>query len=127
MAIYKEAGASKISASYAQKNLAAAQDYADRSVKLYEGMRDAAYEYAGYDGHEGLGELAMLRGDPSAALGHFTAMRDDAAALFAYQRLPAHKQALTHALELLAQCYDTLKDSKNKAAVLRELKKLKKG
>ena len=127
MAIYKEAGASKISASYAQKNLAAAQDYANRSVKLYEGMRGTAYEHSGYDGHEVLGEIAMIRGDPSAALGHFTAMRDDAAALFAYQRLPAHKQALTHALELLAQCYDTLKDSKNKAAVLRELKKLKKG
>ena len=127
LAIYKEASVSKISASYAQKNLAAAQDYADRSVKLYEGMRDAAYEHSGYDGHEILGEIAMIRGDPSAALGHFTAMRDDVAALLAYQQLPAHKQALTHALELLAQCYDALKDRKNKAAVLRELRRLKKG
>ena len=45
----------------------------------------------------------------------------------AYQQLPAYKEALVHALELLAQCYDALKDSKNKAAVLRELRKLKKG
>ena len=127
LAIYKEAGASKISASYAQKNLAAAQDYANRSVKLYEGMRGTAYEHSGYDGHEILGEIAMIRGDPSAALRHFAAMRDDAAALLAYQQLPAYKQALAHALELLAQCYDALKDSKNKAAVLRELRRLKKG
>ena len=127
LAIYKEAGVSKISASYAQKNLAAAQDYADRSVKLYEGMRGTAYEHSGYDGHEILGEIAMIRGDPSAALGHFAAMRDDAAALLAYQQLPAYKEALVHALELLAQCYDALKDSKNKAAVLRELRNLKKG
>ena len=127
LTIYKEAGASKISASYAQKNLAAAQDYADRSVKLYEGMRGTAYEHSSYDGREILGEIAMIRGDPSAALGHFTAMRDDAAALLAYQQLPAYKEALVHALELLAQCYDALKDRKNKAAVLRELRKLKKG
>ena len=126
LAIYKEAGASKISASYAQKNLAAAQDYANRSVKLYEGMRGTAYEHSGYDGHEILGEIAMIRGDPSAALRHFAAMRDDAAALFAYQQLPAYKQALAHALELLAQCYDALRDSKSKEAVLRELRKLKK-
>ncbi|MBF0984657.1 MAG: hypothetical protein HXK63_05950 [Campylobacter sp.] len=54
-------------------------------------------------------------------------MRDDAAALLAYQQLPAYKQALAHALELLAQCYDALRDSKSKEAVLRELRKLKKG
>lgn len=90
-------------------------------------MRGTAYEHSGYDGHEILGEIAMIRGDPSAALGHFTAMRDDAAALLAYQQLQTHKQALAHALELLAQCYDALKDRKSKVAVLRELAKLKKG